>query len=132
MHGLMSLWFGPLVELEADLGYFYLCPACHDEVIVPELERIQNRILELHPAAQRHLDEIQHQPGDDDLPPESEEDADPVAAAGEGSAEEGEVAGKKDGAGKKEGARKNEVAGKNEGAATQDPAAKADPGDESG
>lgn len=59
MHGLMSLWFGPLVELEADLGYFYLCPACHDELIVPELERIQNRILELHPAAQRHLDELE-------------------------------------------------------------------------
>ncbi|MFO7894419.1 MAG: hypothetical protein R6U63_11855 [Longimicrobiales bacterium] len=54
----MSLWFGPLVELEADLGYFYLCPACHDELIVPELERIQNRILELHPAAQRHFDEM--------------------------------------------------------------------------
>lgn len=59
MHGLMSLWFGPLVDLEADLGYFYLCPACHDELIVPELERIQNRILELHPAAQRHHDELE-------------------------------------------------------------------------
>ena len=59
MHGLMSLWFAPLIELEADLGYFYLCPSCHDEVIVPELERIQNRILELHPAAQRHLDELE-------------------------------------------------------------------------
>jgi hypothetical protein len=56
MHGLMCLWFGPLVDLEADLGYFYLCPACHDEVIVPELDRIQHRILELHPAAQRHLE----------------------------------------------------------------------------
>jgi hypothetical protein len=59
MHGLMSLWFGPLVDLEADLGYFHLCPQCHDELIVPELERIQNRILELHPAAQRHHDEME-------------------------------------------------------------------------
>lgn len=58
MHGLMTLWFGPLVELDADLGYFYLCPACHDELITPELDRIQNRILELHPAAQRHLEEL--------------------------------------------------------------------------
>lgn len=58
MHGLMTLWFGPLIELDADLGYFYLCPACHDEIITPELERIQNRILELHPAAQRHLEEL--------------------------------------------------------------------------
>lgn len=71
MHGLMSLWFGPLVEFEADLGYFYLCPSCHDEFIIPELERIQNRILELHPAAQRHLDELesadpQQASGDDD------------------------------------------------------------------
>ena len=63
MHGLMSLWFAPLIELEADLGYFYLCPACHDEVIVPELERIQNRILELHPAAQRSLDQELDAPG---------------------------------------------------------------------
>ena len=57
MHALMSLWFGPLVELESDLGYFYLCPDCHDQVIAPELERIQNRILELHPAAQRQLED---------------------------------------------------------------------------
>ncbi len=59
MHGLMTLWFGPLVELEPDHGYFYLCPECHDELIVPELERIQNRILELHPAAQRHMEELE-------------------------------------------------------------------------
>ena len=58
MYGLMSLWFGPLVELEADLGYFYLCPACHDEFVAPELERIHNHILELHPAAARALDEM--------------------------------------------------------------------------
>jgi len=59
MHGLMTLWFGPLAELEADFGYFYLCPACHNELIVPELERIQNRILELHPAAHRHMEELE-------------------------------------------------------------------------
>lgn len=57
MHGLMTLWFGPLADLEADLGYFYLCPACHDECIVPELEPIQNRIMELHPAAQSQDEE---------------------------------------------------------------------------
>lgn len=57
MFGLMTLWFGPLVDLHADLGYFYLCPACHKECIAPELERIQNRILELHPAAARHFEE---------------------------------------------------------------------------
>ncbi|MGK7312403.1 MAG: hypothetical protein ACN0LA_09210 [Candidatus Longimicrobiales bacterium M2_2A_002] len=71
----MSLWFAPLIELEADLGYFYLCPACHDEVIVPELERIQNRILELHPAAQRSLDHEMDAPE----PAEAEEPADPAA-----------------------------------------------------
>ena len=77
MHGLMSLWFASLIELEADLGYFYLCPSCHDEIIVPELERIQNRILELHPAAQRALDEV-------DLA-ESAPEARPGEEPGEGS-----------------------------------------------
>lgn len=57
MYGLMSLWFGPLVEFDADLGYFHLCPACHDEFVAPELERIQNSILELHPGAGKTPDE---------------------------------------------------------------------------
>ena len=72
MHGLMSLWFGPLAELDGDLGYFHLCPPCHDEVIAPELERIQNRILELHPAAQRQLDEVDL--AEVEPPPEPDED----------------------------------------------------------
>lgn len=81
MHGLMTLWFGPLAELEADFGYFYLCPACHDELIVPELERIQNRILELQPAAHRHMEEMEGEEG----------------AADAGDADGGNVAGDADG-----------------------------------
>ncbi|MDX1674786.1 MAG: hypothetical protein R3314_08340 [Longimicrobiales bacterium] len=86
----MSLWFAPLIELEADLGYFYLCPSCHDEVIVPELERIQNRILELHPAAQRHLDELEHDAptGGPIAEAAGDEEGDRIGEAGVASPEE--------------------------------------------
>lgn len=93
MHGLMTLWFGPLAELEADLGYFYLCPACHDELIAPELERIQNRILELHPAAQRHFDEMADAALDEGPPEEAALDEAPLGEAAVDDASEADATG---------------------------------------
>ena len=96
MHGLMSLWFAPLIELEADLGYFYLCPACHDELIVPELERIQNRILELHPAAQRSLDHEMDAPEPDEPDEDGADEAGSPAGPAAPELADGEAPGGRD------------------------------------
>ena len=95
MYGLMSLWFGPLVNLEAELGYFHLCPMCHDEFIAPELERIQNRILELHPAAARTLDEMEMAPAEL-YEEETEAASKPDAADGGGPSDQSEGANEQD------------------------------------
>jgi hypothetical protein len=54
MIGLMTLWFGPFVDMRPDHGYFYLCPDCYRERIKPHLDQVQNRLAELHPLA-HHL-----------------------------------------------------------------------------
>lgn len=55
MIGLMTLWFGPFVDLRPGHGYFYLCPACYRAHILPHLEHVQGKLKELHPLSARHL-----------------------------------------------------------------------------
>jgi hypothetical protein len=54
MFGLMTLWFGPFVDLRPDYGYFHLCPACYRQFVKPHLDEVQGRLAELHPL-NRHL-----------------------------------------------------------------------------
>jgi hypothetical protein len=56
MIGLMTLWFGPYVEVAPDHGYFYLCPPCYRDRVKPHLEKVQGRLAELHPAAAAFLE----------------------------------------------------------------------------
>jgi hypothetical protein len=93
MVGLMTIWFGPFVEMRPDTGYFYLCPACYRERIKPHLDEVQNRLFDLHPLARRlglYVDAA-------DLGPEVEVDPDraptPVPAGGGRAAQGDEVAG---------------------------------------
>ncbi len=51
MLGLLSVWFGPLAGLSEEPGYFYLCPACHDELIAPHEQAIHERLRRSHPSA---------------------------------------------------------------------------------
>lgn len=50
MIGLMTLWFGPLLDLEAEPGYFHLCPACYRRVVEPHYPEIRDRLARMHPA----------------------------------------------------------------------------------
>jgi hypothetical protein len=77
MFGLMTLWFGPFVEIRPESGYFHLCPACYRDRIEPHLEQVQGRLLELHPLA-RHLGLHLDPPADPDL---GEDRKDPAAPA---------------------------------------------------
>lgn len=46
MIGLMSRWFAAPAGLALEGGYFYLCPACFDEIIQPRWELILDGLLE--------------------------------------------------------------------------------------
>src|SRR5512135_2908222 len=46
MIGLMSRWFAAPAGLALESGYFYLCPACFDEIIQPRWELILDGLLE--------------------------------------------------------------------------------------
>lgn len=68
MVGLMTLWFGPFVDLRPDTGYFHLCPACYREHVKPHLDQVQGRLAELHPLARQlglHVDPST-EPSEDD------------------------------------------------------------------
>jgi hypothetical protein len=54
MVGLMTLWFGPFVELRPDSGYFYLCPRCYGEYIQPHVDQVGGKLPDLYRLA-RHL-----------------------------------------------------------------------------
>jgi hypothetical protein len=69
MIGLMTLWFGPFVDIRPDHGYFHLCPACYHERVKPHLDKVQGRLAELHP--------LTHQLGLHRDEEESGEDAEP-------------------------------------------------------
>lgn len=56
MIGLMTLWFGPFVDIEPAHGYFHLCPACFDETISPQLDELQTTLARLNPAAAAYLE----------------------------------------------------------------------------
>ncbi|MEX0891692.1 MAG: hypothetical protein WEB88_05925, partial [Gemmatimonadota bacterium] len=56
MIGLMNLWFGRFLELPLEGGYFYLCPACYKELVVPHLADVRQQVLEVHPHLRRHLE----------------------------------------------------------------------------
>lgn len=56
MIGLMTLWFGPLIELEPAQGYFHLCPPCFDEHVHPHLDELQTTLARLNPAAAAYLE----------------------------------------------------------------------------
>lgn len=62
MIGLMTLWFGPLIEIEPAHGYFHLCPACFDETVAPELDGLQADLARLNPAAAESLESDQDPP----------------------------------------------------------------------
>jgi hypothetical protein len=38
MFALMTLWYGAFAGVPLHGGYFYLCPACYEQCIVPHLE----------------------------------------------------------------------------------------------
>ena len=70
MVGLMTLWFGPFVELEPAHGYFYLCPRCFGECVEPHMEDVQGKLAHLHPAVAAYLErereqEQEREDGDD-------------------------------------------------------------------
>lgn len=56
MYGLMTLWFGPFVDLPPDHGYFHLCPDCYRTHVHPHLEAVHGRLADLHPLLARHLE----------------------------------------------------------------------------
>lgn len=56
MVALMTLWFGPFVEIEPGHGYFHLCPRCFEEFVTPHLEDVQETLARLHPAAAAYLE----------------------------------------------------------------------------
>lgn len=50
MIGLMTVFFGPLLELPEQPGYFYVCPRCYDQLIVPHLDDVRALLRKHHPA----------------------------------------------------------------------------------
>ncbi len=73
MTALMKVFFGHLLELPADPGYFYLCPACYDELIEPVLPEVLER-LRPPGTAPAPGDAAQPEPGRE--PMDGEESAD--------------------------------------------------------
>lgn len=55
MIGLMTLWFGPLIDLESAHGYFHLCPSCYEHFVAPHLDGLQTTLARLNPAAAEYL-----------------------------------------------------------------------------
>jgi hypothetical protein len=90
MIGLMTLWFGPLVDMRPDYGYFYLCPACYRTHIKPHVDRVHGRLAELHPLT-RHLG-LHPEPLEDETDSPAPDDAWPnrtrasIPAGGSGGA----------------------------------------------
>ncbi len=70
MIGLMTLWFGPFIDLRPDHGYFHLCPACYRAHVLPHLDHVQGKLKELHPIAARHLGSDGRVLHDDDPAPD--------------------------------------------------------------
>lgn len=56
MVGLMTLWFGPFVDMEPSHGYFYLCPDCYGRFVEPEIEEVQGKLAHLHPTVAAYLE----------------------------------------------------------------------------
>jgi hypothetical protein len=38
MIGLMTIFFGPFLEIGPEAGYFYLCPSCFESLVEPYLD----------------------------------------------------------------------------------------------
>jgi len=68
MIGLMTLWFGPFVELPPAHGYFHLCPDCYREFVHPHLEKVRGKLAELHPLARQLGLHVDHTIDDADRP----------------------------------------------------------------
>jgi hypothetical protein len=45
MFALMTLWFGRLADLPLHGGYFYLCPACYEQLIAPHLAPVVESLV---------------------------------------------------------------------------------------
>lgn len=56
MIGLMTLWFGPFIDIEPAHGYFHLCPVCFDDHIRPHLDELQSTLARLNPAVAEFLE----------------------------------------------------------------------------
>lgn len=83
MIGLMTLWFGPFVDLPLDPGYFHLCPDCYRDHIQRHLEQVRGRLAELHPLARQLGLNVDRPPASDDRSGDAAADPDtgtPVAA----------------------------------------------------
>jgi hypothetical protein len=50
MIGLTTFFFGPVAELPAESGYFYLCPTCFADRVGPHLGALLERLAHLHPS----------------------------------------------------------------------------------
>jgi hypothetical protein len=99
MIGLMTLWFGPFVDMPHDYGYFYLCPSCYQVFVQPHMDQLQGRLAELHPLAQQlglnnHDHAAREAEDEDEAEAEDVDMADSgdavVAGGGAGSVEDGE------------------------------------------
>jgi hypothetical protein len=84
MIGLMTLWFGPFVDLQPDYGYFHLCPTCYRIHVRPHMDRVQGRLAELHPLA-HHLGLHQDRP---DTDPDTGPAPDPAPDTDRGSGQQ--------------------------------------------
>lgn len=62
MIGLMSRWFALPAGLPLEGGYFYLCPACFDELIQPHWEQIVDGLLERQRPAHMPVRATEGQP----------------------------------------------------------------------
>jgi hypothetical protein len=49
MIALMTRFFGPVLELEAESGYVYVCPDCYDRLVLPHIEEVR-KMLHIHLA----------------------------------------------------------------------------------
>jgi hypothetical protein len=76
MVGLMTLWFGPFIELEPAHGYFYLCPECYRECVEPNMEEVQGKLAQLHPTVAAYLERQRDEEGSVESAEPEDADAD--------------------------------------------------------
>lgn len=61
MIALMTPFFGPFLELEAEPGYFYVCPDCYERLVMPHMEEVR-KMLRIHRGPEEPME---HAPDDE-------------------------------------------------------------------